>query len=140
MLDVSAQGEAGCIFDAGVIGSWGERPHILYPYVPLIYEWFYFRNAIPRSLLSFFSKEEWKVAKEEVAGQAKKDLSAGRPAAQFVIPFHIQCGLNDRETIMPGQYKLQDASGRPACCGSEEPHRSFFLMAGRNPGAPAESA
>ena len=41
---------------------------------------------------------------------------------------------------MPGQYKLQDASGRPACCGSEEPHRPFFLMAGRKFGAPAESA
>ena len=41
---------------------------------------------------------------------------------------------------MPGQYKLQDAAGRPVSCGSEEPHRSFFLMAGRNFGALVESA
>ncbi len=41
---------------------------------------------------------------------------------------------------MPGQYKLQAAAGRPACCGSEEPHRPFFLMAGRNPGALVRSA
>ena len=41
---------------------------------------------------------------------------------------------------MPGQYKLQDASGRPACCGSEEPHRPFFLMAGRKFGALVGSA
>lgn len=56
------------------------------PYVSETYDCFHFWNAIPWSLLSFFSKEEWKAAKEEVAGRTKKDLSAGRPAAQFVIP------------------------------------------------------
>ena len=69
------------------------RAYMERPYVSETYDRFHFWNAIPWSLLSFFSKEEWKVAKEEVAGQAKKDLSAGRPAAQFVIPLHLKCGL-----------------------------------------------
>ena len=45
------------------------RTHIVYPYVSETYECFHLWHARPWSLLSFFSKEEWKVAKEEVAGR-----------------------------------------------------------------------
>ncbi len=46
-----------------------ERTRIVYSYVPETYEFFHFWNAIPWSLLSFFSREEWKVTKEEAAGR-----------------------------------------------------------------------
>ena len=47
----------------------GVRNCIACPYVFETHESIHFWNTIPWSLLSFFSKEEWKVAKEEVAGQ-----------------------------------------------------------------------
>ena len=37
--------------------------------------------------------------------------------------------------MTPEQYKLRDASARPASCGFSETAPSLFLMAGRHPGA-----
>ena len=45
------------------------RAHTESPYVTEIYDLFHLWHARPWSLLSFFSKEEWKVTKEEVAGR-----------------------------------------------------------------------
>ena len=39
------------------------------PYVFETYEFFHLWHARPWSLLSFFSREEWKVTKEEAAGR-----------------------------------------------------------------------
>ena len=45
------------------------RPHNSNPYVLFIYDYFHLWDTSPWSLLSFFSREEWKVTKEEAAGR-----------------------------------------------------------------------
>ena len=90
--------------------------------------------------LSFFPREEWKVTKGRSGRPGEKGPVGGASCRSVCNSLSAQMRLVRKETIMPGQYKLQAAAGRPACCGSEEPHRPFFLMAGRNPGALVRSA
>ena len=125
-------------------GYWfmGEQTHIESPYVSEIYGWFRYWNAIPWSLLSFFSKEEWKVAKEEVAGQAKKDLSAGRPAAQFVIPLQHKCGLNVRRQLCRDSTNCKTRQNAPPAAALRSRTGPFSKWPGAIPallgGAPEE--
>ncbi len=104
------------------------RVYMERPYVSETYDCFYFRstNFIVVSL-SFFPREEWKVTKGR-SGRPGEKGPVGGASCRSVC--NSQWSGNskecDRATGMPGQYKLQDAAGRPACCGTEEPHLPFF--------------
>ena len=76
--------------------------------------------------LSFFPREEWKVTKGRSGRPGEKGPVGGASSRSVCNSLSSQMRLERKETTMPGQYKLQDASGRPACCGSEEPHWTFF--------------
>ncbi len=51
------------------------------------------------------------------------------------FPARIQRELRRQSDRPPQQYKLRDASARPASCGPTGTAPSLFLMAGRHPGA-----
>ena len=75
--------------------------------------------------------------------QQRKKLPAGRKRAcrrgglplSLSFPARIQRELRRQSDRPPQQYKLRDASARPASCGSTGTAPSLFLMAGRHPGA-----
>ena len=80
-------------------------------------------------------KKNGKQQRKKLPADRKRTCRRGGLPLSLSFPAHSQREGRRQSDRPPQQYKLRDASARPASCGSTGTAPSLFLMAGRHPGA-----